>query len=156
MRPATNPKPSPEAVAEGRKRRIHFILGIAVALLGSGLGLTLDGLAVVTVLSTAISIGFMIVRGGEGPLKGMVEPRLRELRIRAATLESVWRQEANANVFHDALRDLKKNAPSTWGSRRCASASLPSFTRISETRSSTVFWIVTGSRTRTSKGSEKA
>ena len=106
--PATNPQPSPEAVAEGRKRRIHFTLGIAVALLGSGLGLTLTGFAVLAVLSTAISIGFMIVRGGEGPLKGMVEPRLRELRIRAATLESVWRQEAGANVFTDTLRELEK------------------------------------------------
>jgi DNA-binding helix-hairpin-helix protein with protein kinase domain len=108
MRPATNPTPSPAAVAEGRKRRIHFGLGLTVAILGSGLGLTTSGLTVLMIMAVAISIGFMIVKDGEGPLKGQVEPHLRELRIRAATLESVWRQEAGANVFHDTLRDLEK------------------------------------------------
>lgn len=112
-RPTTNPQPSPAAVAEGRKRRIHFALGIAVALLGSGLGLTLSGLtlsglAVVIVLVAAISIGLGIVQGGEWPLKVQVERQLRELRIRAATLESVWRQESGTNVFVDTLRELEK------------------------------------------------
>lgn len=109
MRPAINPQPSPAAVAEGRKRRIHFGFGVAVALLGSGLGLTLtSGAMIPMIMVVALSIGFLIVREGEGPLKAQVERQLRELRIRAATLESVWRQESGTNVFHDTLRELEK------------------------------------------------